>query len=167
MITQANLTIFLWWVDYVLTSFKSSLISIFDQKSYFLVWMLISMFLNPSCRSHLFNRKKWKIQFLLTKKLICSFLLLFKIYFSWIFKVLKNKFGLPCPPPWQPTPVFLPGESPWTGPWRDTVHRVVKSLTWLSYMLSTAKHRHFSGGSVTKTPRSQCRGPGFNPWSRN
>ena len=25
----------------------------------------------------------------------------------------------------------------------------------------------FSGGPVTKTPSSQCRGPGFNPWSGN
>lgn len=23
----------------------------------------------------------------------------------------------------------------------------------------------FSGGPVAKTPSSQCRGPGFNPWS--
>ena len=25
----------------------------------------------------------------------------------------------------------------------------------------------FPGGPVVKTPRSQCRGPGFNPWSGN
>ena len=31
---------------------------------------------------------------------------------------------------WQPTPVFLPGESPWT--WRVTVHGVAKSQTYLS-----------------------------------
>ena len=34
---------------------------------------------------------------------------------------------------WQPTPVFLPGESPWTrGAWWVTVHKVTKSLIWLS-----------------------------------
>ena len=25
----------------------------------------------------------------------------------------------------------------------------------------------FTGGPVVKTPRSQCRGPGFDPWPRN
>ena len=25
----------------------------------------------------------------------------------------------------------------------------------------------FPGGAVVKTSRSKCRGPGFNPWSRN
>ena len=25
----------------------------------------------------------------------------------------------------------------------------------------------FPGGTVDKTPCSQCRGPGFDPWSRN
>ena len=25
----------------------------------------------------------------------------------------------------------------------------------------------FPGGAVDKTPRSRCRGPGFNPWSGN
>ena len=28
-------------------------------------------------------------------------------------------------------------------------------------------HRDFAGSPVTKTPCSQCRGPGFSPWSRN
>ena len=27
--------------------------------------------------------------------------------------------------------------------------------------------RDFPGGPVAKTPHSQCRGPGFNPWSGN
>ena len=26
---------------------------------------------------------------------------------------------------------------------------------------------HFSGGPVAKNPSSQCRGPRFDPWSRN
>ena len=29
------------------------------------------------------------------------------------------------------------------------------------------RERYFSGGPVTKTPCSQCRGPGFNPWPGN
>ena len=34
---------------------------------------------------------------------------------------------------WQPTPVFLPGESPLDrGVWRATVHAVAKSQIWLS-----------------------------------
>ena len=28
---------------------------------------------------------------------------------------------------WQPTLVFLPGESPWMGSWRATVHEVTES----------------------------------------
>ena len=28
-------------------------------------------------------------------------------------------------------------------------------------------YRDFPGGPVAKTPHSQCRGPGFNPWSGN
>ena len=33
------------------------------------------------------------------------------------------------------------------------------------YKINT--QRDFPGGSVVKTPHSQCRGPGFNPWSGN
>ena len=29
------------------------------------------------------------------------------------------------------------------------------------------KMRDFAGGPVAKTPSSQCRGPGFDPWSGN
>ena len=37
---------------------------------------------------------------------------------------------------WQPTPVFLPGQSHGQGAWRATVHRVAQSLK----QLSTAQH---------------------------
>ena len=38
---------------------------------------------------------------------------------------------IPWRRPWKPTPVFLPGESPWTeGAWQVTVHGVTKS--WAS-----------------------------------
>ena len=33
--------------------------------------------------------------------------------------------------------------------------------------LKSPKHWDFPGGPVGKTPRSQCRGSGFNPWSGN
>ena len=37
---------------------------------------------------------------------------------------------------WQPTPVFLPGESPWTGTWHAAVHGIAESDT--AERLSTA-----------------------------
>ena len=40
---------------------------------------------------------------------------------------------------WQPTPVFLPGESHGQGSWQATVHRVTKSQTRLK-QLSTHTH---------------------------
>ena len=50
----------------------------------------------------------------------------------------------------------LEGYSPWGRKESDMTER-----------LSTAKHRHFPGGTMSKTPRSPYRGPGFNPSSRN
>ena len=45
---------------------------------------------------------------------------------------------------WQPTPVFLLGESPMDrGAWWATVHRVTKSRTWLKW-LSTLTHKPLS-----------------------
>ena len=35
---------------------------------------------------------------------------------------------------WQPTPVFLPGESHGQKWWQATVHRVAKSRTWLKWL---------------------------------
>ena len=34
-------------------------------------------------------------------------------------------------------------------------------------ILEPRKSRGFTGSPVTKTPCSQCRGPGFKPWSGN
>ena len=34
-------------------------------------------------------------------------------------------------------------------------------------ILRRTQPRDFPGGPVAKTPRSQCRGPGFDPWSGN
>ena len=56
---------------------------------------------------------------------------------SWVGKI-------PWRRAWQPTPVLLPGESPWTEETGGlTVHRVVKSQTQLSYLSTTADvHTH-------------------------
>ena len=42
-------------------------------------------------------------------------------------------------------------------PAEESTHSIVKSQ----------EERDFPGGAVDKTPHSQCRGPGFNPWSGN
>ena len=52
---------------------------------------------------------------------------------------------IPCIRAWQPTPVFLPGESPMDrGVWWATVHRVAKSWMWLKQM-STHTSLHQQG----------------------
>ena len=40
----------------------------------------------------------------------------------------------------------------------------------MKYFCKKKKKKHlwdFPDGAVVKTPHSQCRGPGFNPWSGN
>ena len=72
---------------------------------------------------------------------------------------------------WRPTPVLLPGKShgrrslvgcsPWGHEELDTTER-------LHFQAILRMQRgDFSGGAVAKTPCSQGRGPGFNPWSEN
>ena len=46
--------------------------------------------------------------------------------------------------------------------WQATAHRVTQSWT----QLSDFTHIH-PGGSVPKTPGSQCKGPEFSPWTGN
>ena len=53
-------------------------------------------------------------------------------FYPWVRKI-------PWSREWQPTPVFLPGESH-RGAWRATVQRVQQSWTWLN-QLSTAQHK--------------------------
>ena len=54
--------------------------------------------------------------------------------------VYKTHFKIPRRRAWQPTPVFLPGESPWIEELSGLqVHRVTKSWTWLKW-LSTYAH---------------------------
>ena len=43
----------------------------------------------------------------------------------------------------------------------------VRWARWESEVLSSAMSRDFPGGPVAKTSCSQCRRPGFNPWSGN
>ena len=95
---------------------------------------------------------------------------------------------------WQPTLLFLSGESPWTEETgRATVHRVTKSWTWLSdqaqqstawhlilwhflqsrvvhisicwYLMSHGLHRWLSGKESACQCR-RCRRHGFNLWVR-
>ena len=73
---------------------------------------------------------------------------------------------------WQLTAVFLPGEfhgqrslegySPWDRKESDITE-------WLTHFGLPFKEviLDFLGGPVAKTPLSQCRGPEFDPWSRN
>ena len=55
-------------------------------------------------------------------------------------------------------------------------HRHIQSNVWLNIwgpwslvrvLHKISHHGVFPGGTVVKTPHSQCRGPRFNPWSGN
>ena len=72
---------------------------------------------------------------------------------------------------WHPTLVLSPGKShgrrslvgcsPWGREEADTTER-------LHFQAILRMQRgDFPGGAVAKTPCSQGRGPGFNPWSEN
>ena len=45
---------------------------------------------------------------------------------------------------------------------QDPVKSTVEELA-----LNKREAQDFPGGPVVKTPRSQCEGPGFDPWSGN
>ena len=85
---------------------------------------------------------------------------------------------------WQPTPVFLPGESHgqrglvgyglWGCKESDTTEQLTHTHTHThtnthTHMKKEAKKRvdiwDFSGGPMAKTLNSQCRGSRFDPWS--
>ena len=92
---------------------------------------------------------------------------------------------------WQPTPVFLPGEShggrsligysPWGSrrvghDWTTLlsfsffyphVHWCTKIILYLWKPLMKVAKRGFPGYPMVKTLHFQCRGPGFNPWLGN
>ena len=74
---------------------------------------------------------------------------------------------------WQPTPVFLPGESHeqrslagyslWGCKQSDTTEGTEHTHTHTSVKIT--EKRGFPGGPVAETLCSQCRGPRFDPWS--
>ena len=67
---------------------------------------------------------------------------------------------------WQPTPVFLPGESQGWGAWWAAVYGVAQSWTWLKPLSSSSSRQ------INKLPRWlsdkestwQCRRCRFDPW---
>ena len=76
---------------------------------------------------------------------------------------------IPCKRKWQPTPVFLAWEIPWTEePGRLQCHRVAKYQARLSDWTHTWRRRNSRAGLPWwlsgKESTCQCRGCGFNPW---
>ena len=78
--------------------------------------------------------------------MISKYLLYLKVWTSMGAQTVKNQPAMretwvrflgweePWRRAWQPTPVFLPGESPMDrGAWRATVHGITKNQTQLSY----------------------------------
>ena len=58
---------------------------------------------------------------------------------------------------WQPTPVFLPGESQGRGAWWAAVYGVAQSRTWLKRLSSSSTRMGFPGGTSGKEPTCLCR----------
>ena len=44
---------------------------------------------------------------------------------------------------------------------------IIMSKILVTFKDKNFKDRDLPGGAVVKTPHSQCRGPGFDPWSGN
>ena len=87
-------------------------------------------------------------------------------------------FSHHCHPGWQLPFPFLPVQLPMscfllnvTGVLCWFFVRYKKELcmdsSYVEFAFENRSLKDFSGGSVAKTPRSQCRGPWFNPWSGN
>ena len=93
-----------------------------------LPWLRSPFSVPPLCDSPVTHLK-----FLMTALLIC---MLFpasrkeKEIRPNVVKKEQDNYFITWRRPWQPTPVFLPGESH-RGAWQPIVHRVVKSWTWL------------------------------------
>ena len=67
---------------------------------------------------------------------------------------------IPCWRAWQPTPVFLPGESHGQGGWWATIQRVTKSWTWLKWLSMRACNTHdylFRSSSSNLTKKVFCK----------
>ena len=79
---------------------------------------------------------------------------------------------------WQPTPIFLPGESQRPGAWWAAVYGVAQSRTRLKRLSSSSSIAHWNNkmdgsfyldgihwNNMAQTVKSlQCRRPGFDPW---
>ena len=49
----------------------------------------------------------------------------------------------------------------------DTIKLLEENIGRILFDINCSNIWDFPGGTVDKTPRSQCRGPGFDPWSGN
>ena len=70
----------------------------------------------------------------------------------------------------QDTPHWPVGEEKLTTPWVvGEIQEKWWAQCWGTGRISVVKKsiKDFPGGPMTKTPRSQCRGPGFDPWLEN
>ena len=56
---------------------------------------------------------------------------------------------------WQPTPVFLPGESMDRGAWQATVHRIAKCQTRLKRLSMHAYMLHIYNGVLLSHKRNE------------
>ena len=57
---------------------------------------------------------------------------------------------------WQPTPVFLPGESQERGAWWAAVYGVIQSRTWLKRLSSSSSRTLENSPTRLRTPQTQC-----------
>ena len=57
---------------------------------------------------------------------------------------------------WQPTPVFLPGESQERGAWWAAVYGVIQSRTWLKWLSSSSSRTLENSPTRLRTPQTQC-----------
>ena len=65
---------------------------------------------------------------------------------------------------WQPTPVFLPGESQGREAWWAAVYGVAQSWTQLKRLSSSSSLWGFLGGASGKEFTCQCKRWGLDPW---
>jgi len=67
---------------------------------------------------------------------------------------------------WE-APQSLVGYSPWGRKESDTTEQLHSLQLLQEFHDQNSLYKDFPDSSVAKTACSQCRGPGFNPWSGN